>query len=146
MNIHAAGSLSDRLEGQPAQDVRTKLSVKGTMMEIQVNSGSNIEGVDELARRVEEEIETVLGRFSDQITRVEVHLNDENADKTGGADKRCLIEARLAGRDPEAVTHTADSIEQAYTGAAKKLRRVLDARIGKLNDHKGGETIRRADQ
>jgi ribosome-associated translation inhibitor RaiA len=115
-------------------------------MEIQINTGSNIEGVDEFARRVEEEIETVLGRFSDQITRIEVHLNDENAEKNGGSDKRCLIEARLAGRDPEAVTHNASSIEQAYAGAAKKLRRVLDARLGKLNDHKGGDSIRKADQ
>ena len=115
-------------------------------MEIQVNSGSNIEGVDELTRRVEAEIENVLGRFSDQITRIEVHLNDENAEKTGGSDKRCLMEARLAGRDPEAVTHHGESIEQAYTGAAKKMRRVLDGRIGKLTEHKGGETIRKGEQ
>jgi hypothetical protein len=112
-------------------------------MEIQVNSGSNVEGVDELARRVEQEVENVLGRFGDQIIRIEVHLNDENAEKAGDSDKRCLIEARLAGRDPEAVTHHAASLEQAYAGAARKLRRVLDARIGKLNDHKGGATIRK---
>jgi len=114
-------------------------------MEIQVNSGSNVEGVDELARRVEEEIENVLGRFGDQIIRIEVHLNDENAEKTGDDDKRCLIEARLAGRDPEAVTHHGASLEQAYTGAAKKLRRVLDSKLGKLSDHKGAATIRKGE-
>ena len=33
-----------------------------------------------------------LGRFAQHLTRVEVHINDVNADK-GGTDKRCMIEA-----------------------------------------------------
>lgn len=111
-------------------------------MQIQVNTDDNVEGREELASRVETEITTVLSRFSDQITRVEVHLSDENAGKSGGSDKRCLIEARLTGQQPVAVSHQGSTIEEAYSGAAKKLRRSLESTLGRLNDHKGGASIR----
>jgi hypothetical protein len=39
-----------------------------------------------------------LRRFASQITRVEVHVADVNAGKQGSADKRCMMEARPAGR------------------------------------------------
>jgi hypothetical protein len=46
-----------------------------------------------------------LDRFSEQITRVEVHLSDQNSDKKfGNEDKRCLLEARLAGLQPISVS------------------------------------------
>lgn len=111
-------------------------------MQIQVNSDDNVESTEDLARLVEEEINKTLGRFSDQIMRIEVHLGDENGDKSGTADKRCMMEARLAGLDPEAATHHGASLEEAYRGAAKKLRRTLDKRFDKLNDHKGAPSIR----
>lgn len=111
-------------------------------MQIQVNSDDNVESTEDLARLVEKEITKSLGRFSDQITRIEVHLGDENADKSGGADKRCMMEARLAGLDPEAATHHGASLEEAYRGAAKKLARTLDRKLGRLNDHKGAPSIR----
>jgi ribosome-associated translation inhibitor RaiA len=111
-------------------------------MQIQVNTDDNVEGRDELARRVEAEINNTLGRFSEQITRIEVHLSDENAGKSGGADKRCLMEARLAGRQPEAVSHQGATLEEAFSGAAKKLRRSLESTLGRLSDQKGGASIR----
>lgn len=111
-------------------------------MQIQVNSDDNVEGTENLARQVEEEITKSLGRFSDQITRIEVHLGDENGDKSGSADKRCMMEARIAGLDPETATHHGASLEEAYCGAAKKLRRTLDRKLGRLNDHKGAPSIR----
>jgi len=74
-------------------------------VQIQVNTDDNIEGRDELARQIEAAVNATLSRFSDQITRVEIHLSDENAGKSGSADKRCLMEARLAGRQPIAVSH-----------------------------------------
>jgi ribosome-associated translation inhibitor RaiA len=74
-----------------------------------------------------------LERFSDQVTRVEVHLSDENSDKkSGGADIRCLLEARLAGRQPVAVTDEAATLEQAVDGAVRKMRRSLDSTLGRL--------------
>lgn len=111
-------------------------------MQIQVNTDDNIEGRDELARQIEAEISATLSRFSDQITRVEVHLSDENAGKAGSADKRCLMEARPAGRQPIAVSHEGATLEEAYSGAAKRLRNSLESTLGRANDHKGGASIR----
>lgn len=111
-------------------------------MQIQINTDDKVEGSDGLAHRIEAEINATLGRFSDQITRIEVHLSDENADKSGAADKRCLMEVRLAGRKPEAVTHRGETLEQAFSGAAKKLRSSLESTLGRLSDHKGAPSIR----
>ena len=66
-------------------------------MQIQVNTGDNVEGREELIARVEAGVAAALSRFDDRLTRVEVHLGDENAGKSGAADKRCMIEARPAG-------------------------------------------------
>ena len=36
-----------------------------------------------------------LSRFSQQITRVGVHLSDEDGNKDGLSDKRCMLEATV---------------------------------------------------
>lgn len=103
-------------------------------MKIQVNTDRNIVGHEALAQGVEESVRDVLSRFSSQITRIEVHLSDENGtDKTFGADKRCLLEARLAGRQPSSVTASADSPEAAAKGAAQKMVRLLETELGRAN-------------
>jgi hypothetical protein len=114
-------------------------------MQIQVNTDDNVEGRDELAGQVEAEVKATLSRFSDHITRVEIHLSDENAGKSGSADKRCLMEARPAGRQPIAVSHEGATLEEAYSGAAKKLRSSLERIFGRASDHKGGASIRTDD-
>jgi hypothetical protein len=108
---------------------------------IQVNTDDNIEGREALARRVEAEIKAALGRFEDRLTRVEVHLSDENAGKAGSDDKRCLIEARPAGLRPVAVSHRAATLEQAYAGAAGKLRNLLESTFGRLSDRRGAASV-----
>ncbi len=112
-------------------------------MQVQVNTDNTVEGREELAFRVESEIRAALGRFEPQITRLEIHLGDENGLKQRAADKRCTIEARLEGRRPEAVAHQADTLREAWTGAARKLSRLLDSTLGRLSDHKGEVTIRK---
>ncbi len=103
-------------------------------MHIQVNTDSNIEGNEQLAQQVEAAVKDALDRFSAQITRVEVHLSDENSDKKGGAeDKRCLLEARLAGLQPIAVSDEAATLDQAVEGAVEKLKRSLDSTLGRLD-------------
>ena len=70
-------------------------------MNIQINTDKNISGHGAQTQGVEDTLNQVLSRFAGQITRLEVHLSDENgADKTGVIDKRCLIEARLGGVIP----------------------------------------------
>ena len=103
-------------------------------MQIQINTDNNIEGREELATQVEAVVQDSLRRFSEQITRVEVHLSDENSHKSGQADKRCVMEARLEGRQPTAVTHQAATLSEAVDGAADKLTASLESTLGRLRD------------
>lgn len=110
-------------------------------MQIQINTDHNIEGREALTARVSSVVENTLRRISDHITRVEVHLSDENSDKKGGDNHmRCLMEARLQGRQPAAVTHQAATLDQAVDGAADKLARLIESTLGRLRDHKGRRT------
>jgi ribosome-associated translation inhibitor RaiA len=101
-------------------------------MHVQTNTDRHITGSEALAARVDAVVAGALGRFVDQITRVEVHLSDENGGKGGGDDKRCLMEARLEGRQPTAVTHQAATVEAAMDGAAEKLARAIESTLGRL--------------
>ncbi len=102
-------------------------------MIIQVNTDSSIENDSALTAHVESVVEKALGRFSEKITRIEVHLHDENAHKPGDHDKRCLLEVRLAGLQPQAVTHNSDATDKALTGACDKMKSLLESLLGRLN-------------
>ena len=80
-------------------------------------------------------LQNALSRFDDKITRVEVHIGDENGEKFSLDDKRCMIEVRLAGISPIAVTHNADTIEKAFSGATDKVKKVLVTTFEKLRTH-----------
>ncbi len=103
-------------------------------MQIQVNTDHNIEGHEALTAYVTKSLESALGRFSKHITRVEVHLTDENADKGGEQDKRCMMEARLEGRQPIAVTDSASTLDKAMHGAMHKLTKLIESTLGRA-DH-----------
>lgn len=104
-------------------------------MQIKTNTDRNIEGSEELSAQVEAVVGGALERFSDQITRVEVHLSDENGGRGGSDDKRCMMEARVEGRQPTAVTHEAPTVEEAMEGAAAKLERSLESTLGRLRSY-----------
>jgi ribosome-associated translation inhibitor RaiA len=105
-------------------------------MKIQLNTDDHVDGSEALAAQVNATVEQALAHFSEHISRVEVHLSDENAGKSGQRDKRCMLEARLEGRQPVAVTDQAATVEQAVHGAAQKLAHLLDSRLGRLHDHR----------
>jgi ribosome-associated translation inhibitor RaiA len=109
-------------------------------MQIQINTDRNIEGREALATQVRGVVEGALSRFSAHITRVEVHLSDENSHKSGQNDKRCMMEARLEGRQPIATTHQAATLDQAVDGAAGKLTRLIESTLGRLHDQKSRRT------
>jgi len=101
-------------------------------MQIQINTDHNIDGNERLAAHITGVVEDTLSRFGDRITRVEVHLADENGGGPGVPEKRCTMEARLQHRQPTAVTKHAASLDEAIQGAAHKLKKALDSTLGRL--------------
>jgi len=111
-------------------------------VQIQINTDSHLKGGQDLIDRAEATISSILDRFGDQVTRIEAHLTDQNGDKGGPDDKQCVLEARISGQQPVAVTHRADNVHDAYVGAADSMAHLLDSRFGRLHHTKGGESIR----
>jgi ribosome-associated translation inhibitor RaiA len=106
-------------------------------MQVQLNTDSHIRGGEELTRRIEADVEAVLGRFGDRITRVEVQLNDVNSGKRGNNDKRCLIEVRPAGFEPIVASHHAGTLDEAIEGALEKAEKALTRAADKRSNKKG---------
>jgi ribosomal subunit interface protein len=104
-------------------------------MTIQINSDNNIAGTEGLSEYIQTTVTENLKRFDEQITRVEVHLNDENSHKNGIDDKRCMIEARLEGMQPIAVTAFGNSIHDSVKSALDKLKSSLESSLGRLRNH-----------
>jgi len=104
-------------------------------MQIQFNTDKTIEGHERMQVHFSEEISESFKRFEDKITRVEVHVGDENNEIDAVADKRCLIEVRLAGKNPIAVTNNADTIEKAISGATDKMKKLLNTTFEKLRTY-----------
>lgn len=105
-------------------------------MLIQINTDDNIQHSDAPMQRMEDSVRNALDRFSEQVTRVEIHLSDESSDKKSGpADMRCLLAARFEGLQPVAVTDAAADMEKAVDGAARKMKRSLESTLGKLQKH-----------
>ena len=110
-------------------------------MQIQINTGHNINGRKPLDDQVRGSIESALIHFSGHITRVEVHLSDQNSDKKVGHDAmRCIMEARLEGHQPVAVTYQSTSIGEAIDGAANKLSRLIEHTLGRRHRQESRRT------
>ena len=110
-------------------------------MKIQIGSGPNITIHEALSTEISSVVEGALSRYSDHITRVEVHLSDQNSDKKVGHDTmRCMLEARLEGRQPIAVTHQASTVDQAVDGAADKLTRLIESTLERQLDQRRDRT------
>lgn len=115
-------------------------------MKVQVNTSNDIDNKEALETWASEYLNEHLARFEQDITSIEVQLTDENhAAKGGGVDKRCMLEARVTGRAPIAVTNFAPDQNLAFRGAADKLANALDHAFGKLDrrEHRDRDTIRR---
>lgn len=104
-------------------------------MQIEFNTDNNVTWSEDLIASSTSLISEELSRFSHQITRVEVHLSDEDGKKDGFNDKRCMMEARLAGMKPIAVTDNANTHEQAISGAIDKMIASLEKLTGRLKNY-----------
>ena len=109
-------------------------------MNIQINTGHNIQSNETLIKKFRNIIESSLSRISDHITSVEVHMKDEDGAKQGKNDKRCMIEARLEGRQPIVVTDHSDTLNQALDGAIDKLINMIESILGRQHDLRNRNT------
>ncbi|SOE21338.1 Sigma 54 modulation protein / S30EA ribosomal protein [Spirosomataceae bacterium TFI 002] len=101
-------------------------------MIIQYNTDKTITGDERNEDYFTSLISKELDRFQSHLTRVEVHLKDENGKKDGFQDIRCLIEARMEGKPPIAVSNQADTVSNAVSGAIDKLKSSLETIIGRI--------------
>ncbi len=104
-------------------------------MKIQINTDKTINGDENHQKHFSALIEEGLKRQESHITRIEAHISDENGSKDGANDIRCLLEARVEGRQPIAVSSQADTYEQAVSGAIDKMKMSLETIIGKIQNH-----------
>ena len=111
-------------------------------MQIYVRTDNNIDGSGKLTAYVEGEIAAALSRFSDHITRIEVHLSDESGGRATGADIRCTIQARLAGQTPLTVTDDAGSVDAALVGGIHRLNHLLESHEGRQEEQGARASIR----
>ena len=103
-------------------------------MQIQLSTDNHIVGSAELTRQAEAIVTNALSHFGDRVTRVEVFLSDENSSqKSAENDKHCVMEARLAGVQPIAVSHQGAFLDQAIDGAAAKLEKTLKRTLGRVD-------------
>lgn len=104
-------------------------------MKIQFNTDKTIEGDERNEEYFSSLISDALDRYKSNITRIEVHLKDENGNKDGFNDIQCVLEARIEGKQPIAVKCQADTTELAVTGAIDKLEISLESLFGRMQDH-----------
>lgn len=73
-----------------------------------------------------------LKPFIAHINRIDVHLSDENGAKSGFDDKRCMMEVRIEGRLPMAVTAHAETEDLAVAAALENLKELFIDSMRKL--------------
>ena len=104
-------------------------------MQVQFNSDSSVMGTANVAERIEASVREKLSRFSERLTRVEIHVRDENGPKHGADDKACMIEARPRGGRAIGVTEHASKVDDAASKAARTLAQRLERHFGKESRH-----------
>ena len=103
-------------------------------MQINVNTDNTIDKHQGLDDHVESVVQSSIGRFSDQVTRVDVHLSNENKQKKADGGQYCMMEARVSGYAPVVVHEHSADLHQAVQNAGSKLARALDSALGRLQD------------
>ncbi|RKD12864.1 hypothetical protein BCY91_11525 [Pelobium manganitolerans] len=104
-------------------------------MIIQVNTDNHIQGKEELNTYVNNLFNEKLQRFDSYLTRIEVHLSDENGGgKAGADDKKCNIEARLENLDPIFISSQSDDISKALHDGLAKIKRAIEHQLDKVKN------------
>jgi ribosome-associated translation inhibitor RaiA len=104
-------------------------------MKIQINTDKNLTNSEEFQSWLTSLISDELVRYEDHVTRLEVHLSSEDGTKSRVPEIRCMIEARLEGQQPIAVTNHSETNERSVTGAIEKLKSSLETKKGRLKKY-----------
>lgn len=104
-------------------------------MKIQFNTDHNVSGGDRYSEYFSPIIESKLSRYDRYLTRIEVHLTDEDGKKHSQDEKKCVMEARVEHHQPVVVTNFADSHDKAIKGAVDKMKTALDKVVDKFKHH-----------
>ncbi|AUC84633.1 hypothetical protein CW731_04665 [Polaribacter sp. ALD11] len=104
-------------------------------MKIQFNTDKTIPGDEKDQHYFTSLIAEGVKIFESHITRIEVHLSDENGKKEGHNVMRCLLETRIEGRQPLAVSCQANTVELAVSGAVDKLTASLETILGRIQNN-----------
>jgi ribosome-associated translation inhibitor RaiA len=95
-------------------------------MQILLNTDHHVDGGLPMAEHLSSVVKEALGRFGEQVTRVEAHLSDANSHAKPTPDEiHCTLEARLVGLEPVVVKDRAGNAHQAIQGATAKLKRAV---------------------
>ncbi len=111
-------------------------------MEIHVNTDTNVDVNEKRTEQIDAQVTDGLARFEDRLTRVDVHLSNESAGRSTGEDFRCLIEACPAGIAPIVVTHHAETLTEALSGAMKRIEAQLTSTFERREGRETRATIR----
>lgn len=104
-------------------------------MTIQISTDKTLSGEKRQIDFFKTQIAEELKRYDSHITRIEVHLKDENGKKEGKNDISCVLEARIEGRQPIAVTKQADTPDLAVSSALESIKTALETILGKSQNH-----------
>ncbi|MFT6333512.1 MAG: hypothetical protein ACI86M_000656 [Saprospiraceae bacterium] len=104
-------------------------------MIIQINTDKTINGDHKMREYFTSQIKTSLARHASHISRIEIHVKDENGTKDGIGDVSCMLEARINGRQPIVTTSQADTMELALAGSIGKVEAALASILGRIQSH-----------
>jgi len=104
-------------------------------MQLQINYG-DLQISSALTDHVARSIGHALKHAAGNITRVEVHLRDDKQKRHGPKDKRCTLEARVAGAKPLDVEARGDDIYHVVSSATEKLDRAVNRKLERRRERK----------
>lgn len=104
-------------------------------MRIQFNTDKTINGDARHEIHFVSLLADSLHSYHTEITRIEAHISDQNGKKDGFDNMRCMLEARMEGRQPIAVVCKADTVEEAMSGAIGKLKSSLKTITERSQNH-----------
>jgi len=94
-------------------------------MTIQLNTDKNVSGHNAFGIKLDSLLSEELSRLIECITSFKAQLSDESSFKDGVNDKKYLLEARVEGRQPIAITGLGSTYDLAINTAIDKLTTCL---------------------